>query len=644
MNISAIKKCLDKYDLHKGVGRNLKDEPHIRELRAFYQSLQPTVDRELNPEEHWTLVSICLGKQSWNGSQSSETFRRLLKNLGGKEALQQLQEGGRLTKVTARLIADSNSPETLANLIVLLKGEFEGEPLIELLREIDIAKIGPKLKNIEALVKEQLVSKEAVLLIARSEAPTTTASTIFLLSKYKVGPDFGRDLLASSASISDIYHILELLEAATPNLIEANFKAICQLGSRSNDVYEVLKELTLVQEVINQNVLESLLNIEKSEVFDWLRGFLGTFREARWTLPETLPKLIALPPETQSDLIVVVNSLALCGLYSEVEEAILSALFNNLEYCTTLCNALKNLASKSLQQDLFLLLGNGDLQYVEKQAEAIEFLHKTRLDKQVHILIQIPAYSRDFAYLLTQLVKAGEYSDTCRDLALKVPQKSACAAKIVKYLREHKILRKEQSIKSGDVSTLICEELFKANLMNVIFEDFLVDLKEANLLTLINIRQIIGKAKFFYSIVSASTCLANGRVFNQENFNLILDEPSRAIAIAKELKGKPRAENSSELEIDKGVEDLREIKKAAYLLAKAYKNQRHQFFPDRPANSGLITRLCQLRQHDYSPLFASKYQEKQEKKILSKIAAMCGNGYLEESTEEEIANEIFNLK
>ena len=92
----TIKKILERYDNHKGYGRSfIKEEPHIKELRSFYNDLKEV---NLSPSSLLKLAMILIGKNTRiDTTESGKTFEGLVNRLGGYDALDTLNAAKRLT-------------------------------------------------------------------------------------------------------------------------------------------------------------------------------------------------------------------------------------------------------------------------------------------------------------------------------------------------------------------------------------------------------------------------------------------------------------------------------------------------------------------------------------------------------------------
>ncbi|KTD25723.1 Uncharacterised protein [Legionella lansingensis] len=590
MKISKIKECLEGYDANKGFSRrNLKGEPHIEELRQFYDPIKEE-NRDLTPEEHLKLVKICLGKNTWNDSESSKALDGLLDQLGGREALQRLKDHKRLTMTTVVLIETNKQfADELSHFIVLLKGVVTGEPLRTLIKQIDLSTIQPKLKDIRSLKKANLLCQETVLLVAKceAEAATAMANTILLLDKHKIGKE-AWDYLPCSIYIGSIYNILLRLESTDPNLIAPHLKAICNLEKDSLLLSEILDELSQI------------------------KGFI--FRETGWNTEYNLDAIIvSIIAGFGTKIAIAFEKLKTFKLSPHLVQPILETIFKFPECYDKFLDGVGNL----LQNDL--------------------------MDKDnLGVICRTPGYADDLAFLLKEL-KDGQYSPETKELALRDPENATIVGSIMVYL-DLKLFNAEDELLQTNAKltkkNILCQELLSKKLMRVELLDLLADLESAELLNLPNIEKLIKHAQFFRVVESACTCLFDSDKLDQRNFDLLFEDPEHALSIVEVLGAKPHPVTTSEEKYtNKGAKDFVRIREVARVFAQGH--AQHSFFrlPSEPL-AQKIKVFCKLSKQDPSQ-FEPAVQLEVQKQILTKIVQMCGNGYLKKEVEQAIASDFF---
>lgn len=125
----TIKEALDNYDNNKGHRRTyIKEEPHIRELRSFYENLQ---EDDLSPSSLVKLALILIGKNTrTEESASGKTFKGLVNKLGGYEALDTLYAAKQLTEDNVVFLErHPNEAKALAPLIISIAKNPMGSDL-----------------------------------------------------------------------------------------------------------------------------------------------------------------------------------------------------------------------------------------------------------------------------------------------------------------------------------------------------------------------------------------------------------------------------------------------------------------------------------------------------------------------------------
>ncbi|KTD11236.1 hypothetical protein [Legionella jamestowniensis] len=640
MKILKIKEYLDSYDANKGYGRSLKEEPHIAELRQFYLERVKKAGDELTPEELRQLVKICLGKKNWNGSESSNTFDALLKELGGRNALQRLKENKQLSVTNVGLLEKHKEyAENLSLLIEVLKGYRLDASLTEFAHELHLPQLHEKLKDIASLKEAKVLTKQTLLLTANSPAPCTMTKCILLLQEHGITGE-AINCLSSSTLMSSTYTILTLLVSINPKLISPNLSAICKLGQHTLDFLDILKELAQAKEAVTQKHIEICVNPHLLNARERITSILILFREAGWNSEANLFRLLESVIKNEHLKIgLAVVTLPKNKLKPEQAQFILDALFNYPQFYNSLTNAVIILTQHELLTDENLAIIIREPQYADKIAEGINTLNAISLDNSdnKNAISKIPEHAASMASLFKQLVKAKQFSPVTRELALKQPHNAEIAAGILRLLRL-------EAIKLDDDGEKInfCEELFNKNLMTSEFSNLLSTLDYVDLLNATNIRKLINHSQLIRTIASACCCLDNNNQLKQDKFDLLFEHPNRALAVALALDGRlrPVLNEGSHQPLDNGGEDFLAIRRAAILLAQGSRGQ--AFFKPVKINMKQLQQLDKLTKIDLS-VFDPEIQNHQQQELLIKIAQQCGNGYLEEDTAYHVAADVLTM-
>ncbi|ASQ45541.1 hypothetical protein [Legionella clemsonensis] len=643
MKILKIKEYLESYDAKKGYGRTVKDEPHIAELRQFYHEQVKEIREELTPEKLLELVKICLRKKTWNGSESSNTFEALLKELGGRNALQRLKENKQLSATNVVLLEKYKEfAENLSLLIEILKGYPLNPPLSDFIHEIPLSFLHERLKDIASLKEAKVLTKQTLLLIANSPAPCAMAKSIILLKESGI-TDEELNFLAFSPLLSSLHSVLSILASINPKLIRGNLSAICNLSQDTLDFLDILKELAHAKEALTQSHIEICLNSKILKAKDRVVSILLSFREAGWNSEINLLELLESVIKNEHLKIgLAVEALKKCKLQPEHAQLILSTLFQSPQFYSSLVEAVAILSENKLLSDENLMIVIREPQYANRVAEGIKILKAISLDsiENKNAMSRVPEHAASVALLFKQLIKAKQYSPITRELALTQPHNAEIAARILRFLRLENMYQAIHSVDDKSEGINLCEELFNKNLMTGEFSDLLADLDHADILNPANLIKLIKNFQFIRTLTCACCYLDNNNQLNQDNFDLLFDDPKRAIAIALTLEGhlRPVSKDKFNQPLDNGAEDFLAIRRAARLLALGNRGQ--AFFPPVTINKTQLEKLRTLTKKDCSE-FDPEIQNYQQQELLIKIAQHCGNGYLEEEVTYHVAGDVF---
>nr|HAT8713437.1 hypothetical protein [Legionella jordanis] len=631
MKVSQVREWLQYYDLNKGKFRILVDEKHIRELRQFSDSLANRNDNDdLNEVELLNLAKICSGKRTWNGSQSSITLDELAKFLGGRDALIQLRRSALLNVSNLKLLMNSQYPNALSSLIVLLKGKYNEEFFEDFSKDANLVTIEPRLPYITSLVEElRTPSKTALMLVAQSKDSESMLDTVLLLTQHKFD-ESDWECLPLSEDIAQIYEVLNLLVDADRGLLPQYFKRICQLGNLNKFLLPILKELARSKDNITSTALDKLLSSVGVKSLEIQAKWIKVFDENGWDIQSNLPAIIfTIDLGNIKVLDASISILNRFRLNKDSAQAVFDVLFHNPEYYSILRE----------MDYMYMLMPKTDANIIfrtplsaEKMAKGIMILEKASIGnpKYKEILSTHHEEAESLAYLFKQLAQLGNLDEFHMEMVLKHPENASIAGGILKQLLANHISKIEDKCS-------LYESLYARNVLNLEFQDLLADLNKAKLLTVPNLNKILEHVGLFRTIASACCCLAQSEQLNQSNLELILEDPKRALIIAELLGGKPRIDNKEDL--DEGAKDYGQVLRAARYLALGQRGYAFFGYPKKPKERQ-VQRFCELSHQD-SSIFELQFQLEQQKALLIKIAAMCGNGYLEVESKEATATNVF---
>lgn len=639
MKISQIYECLKKYDSKKGLIRTLwLEEPHIGELRVFYEKIKgkSDIDFELSQDQHLQLVIIIIGKKNRDSEQkSSRAFAKLVKHLGGKNvlhALEYLLRYNQLTAENAQLL-DNNKQYALelAQFIVLAsQGTNKGQEVLPyIFANIDMEKLNEILNNAQELIKLELLSTANLLLLSVAEQPSLVMEIVVLLSRYKLNDNTALVSLPRS-NLDVIKNILVTLESADCALITAgNLKPIITFGLHIDKLCAILSALKRV-EILNQANLDKVLNHPAAIKTVWVASIIHNFSQPGWDLDKNLDAILA--NSTASFTIKsATDELRKLSLKPDILQYILDTLFSHLPHHSAIITAIKLSDVHDIEKIRFVL---SEPQYSVSLAKAINILKNMELDNlEISSLVfKNPQYAGDLAAALFELMKVKQLNSKTMALLGRYPECAEIFTPIFECLHR--------------------QGLSDENTIHLLFEKKLIGMPlyctirfmEAELLTKPNLARLCEHAAYIKSIASACTCLFYGKKLNQQSFETLLDNPLYAVKISGKLGGKAYLSPETPLHFDKGAKNYNRIREVAIVLAQGQgiytdaRNQgKHTFFQPMEAKQ-----IASFNKHLNQSGSTIKNVFDLQKEMLIKIALMCSDHSLEEDTEETIARDFYD--
>ncbi|MDP1601877.1 MAG: hypothetical protein Q8M03_01260 [Legionella sp.] len=547
MRNSKVKKCLDLYDANKGHWRMIVDESHVRELRSFVEQVKGE-ERSLLPTELLDLAKIILGKEDREGkSESSKTFEKLADYFGGYIALEALEANQILTAEYVAFLAENFYARILSGLLVSLN-----------------KKTPPG--NIQILIaaSQKMVDREKILNLfremeKRSENMSLSGYLRLLNRLIKYHLIFTDDLPFLLLSVhwkkfSPIEDILKTLEESNPALLTLkNVTRILELKypHRFNAFLRLLP--------VTKDTLNYLFGVADTLEGNYLVEYIfRDFKAAGWEITPYLSRI--LPESTHSGtLAVAIKKLGEVSISSKLLPIILTEIFDRAEISIELVESVVILSEANLLEKHPVVFGVST--QPKNVARALVMLAKENLYNKDNVegVCACPLHATGIASLLIQLHKA-----KCTDLDVYQimsahPDYAQNIADVLEVLE-----------KSGLLSEANIVEVCKIRLAKEVFSNLphlLLTLNKANLLSQANLSAIFEKLAYIKTLTSATTCLANGDVLSQYNFDLLLMAPTYAHFIAEEVGGQPYPLSYSYLE-DKGATSFMQIRLAALALAK----------------------------------------------------------------------------
>ncbi|MCW8399547.1 hypothetical protein OQJ26_12165 [Legionella sp. PATHC038] len=557
MKAEIIKSKLDLYDQNKGLFRVLRDEPHIKALREFYNSKLQGV-HTLSPPLLLELAVILLGKNDRNGdSESSQIFSELVQHFGGYEALESLNKQKQLSA---------------ENVAFLEKNHTHAKQLAPLLSTIG-SKISPSTLTILLQTAEKISDQEGLIetfkyfeQFALSENAALYFELINLLTRYRINMDDVVPLLSEVKQLTPIKKALDVLNRPDSQLLHRdNVIAILKLQNPYY-FYRILELLPNTQESLNRlfaidDILDKCSRAEE---------IIKNFKSAGWELEHYL-KYIFNVNRNGVDLESATSSLMNMKVEPELLPLILETLFARSNESIALVKAV-GLLEEHLKEDMDLAFAT---KYPDRVAAAIAELRKEKCfnEQTRDAICSHPEYAVELAQALVQFHRIDYTARAAYDGIMKYPQSADKAARVIEYLDKNSLLHNTKGktdVYKGKVkrsSNSIVAAVCKAELTDNSLIKLFDIMQAAKLLSLPNLHKVIAKLKYIKTVASAAICLANGNKFNQLSFESILSDPINSIAIAERLGGTPGSPSSPKI-INEGAKDFVEIRKAAKVLAQ----------------------------------------------------------------------------
>ncbi len=601
----TIKKALENYDEKKGLGRTLlKEEPHIGELRAFYNELLEKKEKNLSPSSLLKLAHILIGKKTrTDESESGKTFEELVKGLGGYKALDALNAAHQLTE---------------DNVVFLEKHPTEAESLASSIISITKNTSVPTMKNIlnaaEQLNNPQDLSAffKDLEIISRSENAYFFIKILSLLNKYGLKSDevtslFRLDNVISIASILDT-----LAETNSALITKPNLISILKIKKPYVfiDLYEHLPP--------NQSSLDSLFEANDTlEKCSWSADILLNFKNAGWD-PQPYLKAILGGEINGWELKSAIEKLTKLKLKLDTLTFILQTMFSHSDNSTVILEAVIILNTLEGLDETHLKVAFKEPKFSKTVAAAFATLQQAKcFEKASQIYVCLyPEYALGLAEFWIQLSKIKHADLTLRRVMLSSPQSSSYAATVMDLLQEHK-LDNPKNLWAVCNARLSSGALL--SLLNV--------MSEAKILNQPNLSHLFPRLSFIKTLYSGARCLANVGKLDTFNFESLIADPINAVMLAKNLGGKAYKDNVNIK--NPGAQNFVTIGNNIRTLCQVHRQGR--FFQPVPAE-----KMESFEKHRGITVAQAQNE------ILIKIAGYSGNHSLEKEVEQHVAQDVFS--
>lgn len=421
----TIKKALKRYDKNKGYGRTLiKEEPHVKELRNFYDELK---EDNLSPSSLLKLAQILIGKNTRTEmSESGKTFEGLVNQLGGYEALDTLNAAKQLTEDNvAFLERHPNDAKALAPLVITISKNIAASDKKKIFYAVE------KIKNPPALIA---VFKELEL-ITQTKNASFFINVLSLLNKGDLNSDEVLPLLKET-DIIIINSILKTLAEKNSSLVTLpNLMNILKVKHH----YIFLDLLKCLPP--NQESLSSLF--QANDALDkcyWAKDIIINFNNAGWDLQPYLEKILSGKIDDWA-LSSATARLVRMKLKAELLQFILSTIFAHSNESSELLDAVETLNKEGCLDDLFLKMAFEVPKFSNQVAAALVTLQKAQLYNEttkIYVCVR-REYALGLAQFWVQFSKTECSNPAPRVTMLQQPQCAPYTADVIEFLRKNEL-------------------------------------------------------------------------------------------------------------------------------------------------------------------------------------------------------------
>lgn len=482
MKIRTLQNHLLSYDQKKGLFRtHIKSEPHVRELRTFITNFKDK-DRDLDGKELVELIRICFRKKTWNGSLSSLMFQAVLDEFGGKDALTKLIQHDCLEEEFLFFL-EKNKDKALdiVQIILFLKDNAPSLSITDILNKIDYRHTGKKLWCLELIAKNWVLNENILRTIWISPIPVFFTSVILVLQKQGHNETILSQFV-HNIGIIPAFHVLSFLAEVDPSLLnESTVNIIASLSVDANiyllSVIEILKESRGI--LTKSNVIQLIELAPVVTETDSLKDLLYILKETEGDVGTNFEMFLKACNEKYNfELSIALSELKEIDFLPTYKGVILNKLIQLSANHGSFINIIKILAKKGLSP--------------AEQLEIVENLE-------------------EYIYQLKQLTTLEDGQMAAQIwFFLKIKYPSLCYEKNIELLFEKKLISPQ-------------------------FLDLLVQLNDAKLLNNINFNRFIDNAEFIKSLTAACSLLTCFKKLDDINLDIILDDPKKALEIAKIL-------------------------------------------------------------------------------------------------------------
>lgn len=519
MKISKIKTGLKAYDGESGALRKLIPEPHIQKLRKFCEEVDKGKDRSLTAKELLKLVTIILGKKTWDGRDGSTTLRVLADNLGGLENLRYLQEQGQLTETNVELLEQyKEHADFVTPFLVLISKELPSAETIlpAALENTNLSFLSIKLAYIKQLVEAKILNEATFSLILGNEKPQPTCDILLILKKHGLAKNENVERLSGvQDKLSFLASILTAIQAADSRLmLQTNLTALIELGELLEKVSGIIKQLAKSKQLNQMNLDKIFANTHSLKTALYVQELLKAFRLAGWDIAHNLNAILNVGLNGVS-IKIAIESLVKLALKPDHVQLVLDIIFEHPDYYRN------------------VIEGVGKL--IIDESEPID-------QDDLKIVLSVPESSRNLAVAIRTLNERKINNPECRELVFKFPKYADSMAMAVGQLQE-------VGHNTSETRDLLLENPENSIFVVVILERFIASglFSKDNPKSVSNFKQLYEKKLINQEFIIILIKLQKAKKLDQNNLEMIFENPSTASELAMILIGEEANESTAEL-------------------------------------------------------------------------------------------------
>ncbi|CDZ78723.1 hypothetical protein BN59_03035 [Legionella massiliensis] len=564
MRISDLEVCLNSYDSYKGsLLRPWIDESHIRVFRALYTELKSEKDRELTGAELVRVAEIILSKTTWEVSEACITLSMLANRMGGKKALDRLKQNNQINADNLVVLDYYHQmerkrvlPQQITREAIEAHGDLIADYILSLSAALPAAEIIPsgffdktdrqilinRREDIASLAAGKIERREAYFATLVAEDSQEMVQILLLLKRHGLCKENNIALLPATAQQLQLLRKILVIFDATQDqvlMLQSNVSALLGNANLLARFSEVISELDAAKKLTQSSLTSLFTQVARLEEGKAIAGLLAHFRESGWDLENNLTVIFASGSRGTAILDACIRVKKLEFPPNRVQQ-LLNNFFAQPAFSKDVAEAFETLAGEGIEDNEYSAILRAP-RYAKKLAKAIVIqrsfsgINEGARDCITSFMDRYPDHADDLALAFNQLVLAGFNTIETRELLLSQPENAAQAALILEQMSQHNLFKR------GNPKSLANLKLLYTNyFVCTEFVTLTRSLVAAGLFEQETFDRFAVHTEFFTPLFEACSLL--GDKLDQTNLNLLFDDPSQALQIAKILNEGTEAE------------------------------------------------------------------------------------------------------